>query len=313
MDSEKQQDNDSWSQSWDFVKDLPKIISVWIEKRFGRKVAFIFISLIIVGSFLFIFPGKTGQFISGIKDIKSIWETSPFSSTSPQFSPKPMVSQTPLDEERIKGIVAHPCDGLLVEIISEFKEVEGSEKLIYTDDNDHTVVAAPDSGTFQGVKRYQFDCSLPWIATFSAIPRKEESIGIFLEFEEVFRIIIGDGDRISWKIEKNDSGRKEKWTEVTRRKLSYGKITPNKQITVTLEASYKAGFIYLIFKINYLPEGELNYGWLEYKDILFQPLAINLENSFNQSQKFRIGINDSRFKGRGSEIKFGKFSVKTIR
>ncbi|MBI2039571.1 hypothetical protein HYT18_00685 [Candidatus Microgenomates bacterium] len=314
----KQQHDDVWSKSWDFIGNFPRTISTWIERKTGRKVAFIFVFLIILIACLIIFFIKAGDLIDGVNSVKSlvsmgISNQTPLPINEPEISPSSMASQTPLDEERVKGIVARPCEGIPVEIILEFNDVEGKEKFVYPDPHDLSVVAAPESDTFQAAKRYQFDCSLPWIATFSAIPRKNQSIGIFLEFEEVFRILIGDGDRLTWKVEKNDSGRKEKWAEVTRRKLGDANVTLDKQITVTLEATYKAGFIYLVFKMNYLPEGEVNYRWVEYKDILFKPLAINLEDSFNQAQKFRIGINDYRFKGKGSEVKFGKFSVKTMK
>lgn len=58
-----------------------------------------------------------------------------------------------------------------------------------------------------------------------------------------------------------------------------------------------------------MPELENAY-ILETHNVWFKPQAVNL--SIDGSHGFRIGINDFRFKGSGSQIKLGTFSVKTL-
>ena len=298
MENSKLEEKDAFSQAKQVVNKLPRVVFGSIEKRLGKKIA---IGLAIVCLILFAF--FRSPFFGMISDFFGKEKSKP-SSTEAE------TQKSPLERERVLSISESPCEGMSVDITQEFGDVSGKEKLVKTDEDDPTVVSAPREGNYQGVKRYPFECSLPWIATFSGIPRKESSIGIFLEFEEVFKILIGDGDRINWKVEKNDQGRKGVWTEVIREKLTNGKISVDRQMTIVIEAGLVGRAVKLLFKINYVPEGEENYIWEKHEDIRFQPKAINLET--NPSQKFRIGINDWRFKGQGSEVKLGTFSVKEL-
>lgn len=217
-----------------------------------------------------------------------------------------------LEQEKIKTILEAPCYGIPISITEEiFMDVPGKEKWIPSDENDLTVISAPENVQFQGTKRYPFECQLPWIATISATPRKPESIGLFLEFEETIKIIIGDGDRITWKVEKNDNGRREEWTRVKKEKLTNGKISVDKQFTVVIKTSRNGKYtVDLELSINYIPEGKTDYIWEAHVINNVRPKALNLD--VNASHKFRIGINDWRFKGKGSELKLGTFSVKTL-
>jgi hypothetical protein len=152
---------------------------------------------------------------------------------------------------------------------------------------------------------------LPWVATVSATPRKSESIGLFVEYEGVVKIIVGDGDRATWKVERNDNGRKEEWTRVGKQKWANGKISIDKEFTVSIKALRNRKYdISLELSLNYIPEGNKEYIWESYKIDNIHPEALNLD--VNTSHKFRIGINDWRFKGKGSELKLGNFSVKTL-
>jgi len=297
MENSKFKEKDAFSQAKQVINKLPRVVFGFIERRLGRRMTIFFAVglLLFVG---FIYSPLFGIALDFIKKEKPL----PVEQKTQESS---------LERERVLSISESPCGGMSVDIIQEFSDVSGKEKLVQTDEDDPNVVAAPSDGNYQGVKRYPFECSLPWIATFSAIPRKDSSIGIFLEFEEVFKVLIGDGDRINWKVEKNDQGRKGVWTEVIREKLTKGKISIDRQMTIVIEARFIERAVKLLFKINYVPEGGEYYVWEEHEDIQLQPKAINLET--NPSQKFRIGINDWRFKGQGSEVKLGTFSIKELK
>ena len=219
--------------------------------------------------------------------------------------------ESTLERERVKKISETPCNDIPVSIVEDFVDVQGKEKWVLPDEKDLTVISAPDNGQFQGTKRYPFECELSWIATISATPRKPGSIGLFVEYEDVIKVIIGDGDRTTWKVEKNDNGRREEWKQVNKQKLDNGKISTDKQFTVIIKALRNGKHaIDLELSLNYVPEDKTGYVWEFHKINNVSPKALNLD--VNPFHKFRVGVNDWRFKGKGSELKLGNFSVKTL-
>ena len=68
--------------------------------------------------------------------------------------------------------------------------------------------------------------------------------------------------------------------------------------------------MYIDIKFRYVPEGTNDYIWEERK-INVEAKATDLVGV--PARPFRIGLNDSRYKGTGSEIQFGIFSIKELR
>jgi len=68
--------------------------------------------------------------------------------------------------------------------------------------------------------------------------------------------------------------------------------------------------LYIDIKFRYVPEGTNDYIWEERK-INVEAKATDLVGV--PARPFRIGLNDSRYKGTGSEIQFGIFSIKELR
>lgn len=218
----------------------------------------------------------------------------------------------PLKEAQLSQENIQPCKGKKFNIIQDLDNVQGKEIPFQVDPVDPSVVSASGSANFQVTKRYPFLCDPPWVATFSFTPKKEFSVGVFFEYEDVFKITIGDGDRLTWLLQKNDQGsRRKDWTEVSKEKLVKGKIAIDREVTgeVTMQ-KIEGNQITLKLKLRYQPENSSTYEWVEYIKS-FKPEAADLIG--NPARSVRIGLNDSRFKGEGTEVKFGYFSIRELK
>lgn len=291
-------------------KPINKVLN-WAEMKWGKKGWYIVASFIVLVSLfvgVIIFPTVSkvaGEKISGI--LSGSAQKAPLKG-EPVAVPE-AVQQTPLDDARILGISEKPCSGLSINIMQEMSAVPG-EKPYQADSLDLSVVSASDSAKYQVAKRYPFSCKPPWVATFTFIPLKTQSIGVFFEYEDIFKFLIGNGDRITWVLQKNDQGsRKIDWTEFAKQKLDKGNIATNKEVTIVINLlKIEGNFVVLHIKIRYFPENSNSYEWVEF-DERFNPSSIDL--SADPTRSFRIGINESWFKGTGSEIKFNTFNVKS--
>lgn len=268
---------------------------------------------------VYIIIGLVASFLLGASFLVALganWKTltaeSPKTTVPPEVdsSPPPELPKTPLQNLRGLNSYDKPCKGEPFEVIQQLDDVWGKEKPYPADINDPSVISASESANSQVAKRYPYACKLPWEVKLSFVPLKEQSIGVFIEYEDVFKILLGDGDRQTWKIEKNDSGRKAPWTEILKEKLMRGKISVNKEVTVMLTAKQKGNGVALNFKLRYVPEGTNDYIWEE-RTINIEAKATDLVGI--PSRPFRIGLNDSRYKGGGSEIQFGIFSIKELK
>lgn len=282
----------------------------FIEKKFGHKIAvaiIVAITLVILGICAIAF------FLS----MAANWKT--LSSDEPKQAPFPIPApfdkqgnsrKTPMQD--VKGLESYsnPCNGELFDVVTQLDDVWGNEKPFPADKTDPNVISASGSANAQVTKRYPYSCKPPWEIKLLFVPLKEQSIGVFIEYEDVFKIILGDGDRQTWKIEKNDSGRKNPWTEVIKEKLTNGKISVNKEVTVNIVSKQIGNNLELSISFRYVPEGKNDYIWEERK-VNFEAKATDLVGL--PARPIRIGLNDSRYRGAGSEIQFGIFSIKELR
>ncbi len=232
-------------------------------------------------------------------------------SPTPILPPLSPEIKTPLRDGNVLGVGASPCLGKEFDIIQDLDDVHGGEIPIHPDLSDPSIISASDAANFQVTKKYPFECKPPWTAQFSFTPLGEKSIGVFFEYENVFKVLIGDGDFVTWTLHKNDSGTRGKWTEVSKEKFKNGKLSLKKEVTVYITISKIEGsLLYGELKVSYVPLGKSNYEW-ESHNFILQPLAVDIAS--NPSREFRIGLNDYRYKGLGSTIKMGFFSVREIK
>ena len=221
---------------------------------------------------------------------------------APTQTPEP--TKVPLEEERIKIIAEHPCEGYLVDILQDLDDALGVEKLIAREGK---IVSVPNTKPFQGSKIYPFACRANWIAKLTFTPKSNETVGVFLEWESVFKLLIGDGSMSSWLLEKNDQGRTQSLSRVERGDLSKGPISTDNEVTLTVIVTQEEKWINLSFKLDYVPLGKKDHEYTEVKNLRFKPDGINLlENPF---QKFRIGLNDVQHMGTQSAVILNTFSV----
>lgn len=277
-----------------------------IEKIFGaraKKIVYLFFGSIIMGFII----------TSAIVGFGANWKTwtadatKPNAIPTPVSTPQPEPPKTPLQNVRGLTSYTNPCQGESFEVIQQLDDVWGKEKPFSADVNDPSVISASESANSQVAKKYPYPCKPPWEVKLSFVPLKEQSIGVFIEYEDVFKVLLGDGDRQTWKIEKNDLGRKGPWAEFLKEKLVNGKISMNKEVTIIISSKQKRNSLDLDIKFRYVPEGK--------NDYIREERLVNIEAKATDlvgvpARPFRVGLNDSRFRGTGSEIQFGTFSIK---
>lgn len=282
-----------------------------IERKFGNKLkdAVIIaatVALLIAGGAVFLLSiGADWKTWNSGDSSKQIVSTEP----SPP-NQKDELKKTPLQDVKGLNSFDRACRGDPLEVIQQLDDVSGKEKPFSADNNDPSIVSASESANSQVTKRYSFACKVPWELKLSFVPLKTQSVGVFVEYEDVFKILLGDGDRQTWKLEKNDLGRKSPWTEVLKEKLINGKISVNREVTLIILSKQKGNNLELNIKIRYMPEGKNDYIWEE-RIVNFEAKATDLVGI--PTRPFRIGINDSRYKGSGSEIQFGIFSIREFK
>lgn len=222
----------------------------------------------------------------------------------PHPSPPPTLGESvegPIQKRANDDKWEKQCSGARFDILDDLDGV-GGERFSFPDKyDDH--IASPAGNLYQGLMKTSWRCALPFIATISATPKKTESIGLFLEFENVFKVIVGDGDKRSIKIEKNDGGDRGPWTSFYRRYLTE-ELQTNKEVTLTIKAKIEGGLVRLWVEI--VQPGQAKPVIID--DIpLFIPEGITLETHLKEF--FRVGINDSFYKGEGSWVRLGTLSI----
>jgi hypothetical protein len=220
-------------------------------------------------------------------------------------SPPPTLGESaegPIEKRSNDDRYKNRCAGAKFDILSDDLNEVGGERFLFPDKyDDH--IASPAGRLFQGSKKTNWECGFPFEATISAVPKKESSIGLFLEFGGIFKVILGDGDRRSIKVEKNDRGDRGPWTQVYRTYLP-AEIELNKEIVLTVKAKMEEGKILL--KVEIIHSGRKDPVILIIPP--FRPQGVSLEA--HTKGDFRVGINDYRYQGFGSLVRLDTLSIK---
>jgi hypothetical protein len=167
--------------------------------------------------------------------------------------------------------------------------------------DDH--VASPAGILFQGSKKTSWECNLPLISSVSVIPKSLKSIGLFWEFENIVKVLLGDGDNKSLKIEVNENGDRGPW-KAYKRYLDR-RIEKNKEVILTTKLKVVDSSVVMVVEINQV-------GWsspIIIDDI--PPLKPAFLLNVNMEKKIRVGISDSLYKGLGSLVRLQTLSIKT--
>lgn len=280
----------------DFIQAKKDFEDFLLEKGLGwlpvtwRKPVFIF--LISLGGILFI--------------LSFIQPLLPDLNPTPSSSPLPVLSdeaeseiERKLNEERVK----QKCEGAQFDILKEL-DIIGNERFFKEENG----VSVRETENYQASVKTHWGCKMPFFAQVVAIPVSGPSFGLFFEYENVFKVIVGDGDRITLKVEQNKLGeRKMDWTPVRdekgheRQKLG-NPIEDGEEVTLVVKAKEKEGWVLLRVEIYHS-----RFQSVEIFDYSFLPNAVN--NKTGQKRALRIGINDFRYKGEGSIIDLKILSI----
>ena len=278
----------SWlKRSWLFlVKRLPA--------KYRKPVAYIVAVLLLVGVIGLFFLSRYSE-IQNVKGIRTAEVVTP-SKDSQQES-----LITILEKEQVKN----QCRGAQFDIFSEdYFERVGNERFF----EEKIGVSAKGTEYFQASNKSKWACKLSFIAQLVVVPVSGQSLGLFFEYEDVFRVLVGDGDRVTLKVEQNNlNDRKREWQAVPdkngkeRRKLG-NPIEDGEEVTLIVKAKESEGNIVLHIDVYHS-----KYQSVEKFDYVFSPNAINIQAP--QQRNFRIGLNDFRFEGTGSIIDLKTLSV----
>ena len=200
---------------WDPVLD-------WIGKMIPQKVwpylKWIVIILLIIGVLLPNLNTALQVFINYNKVLSLSTEETP---EKPIISvPKVVEEEGPVerrvyDEKREKR-----CNGAVFDIVKDLEVASDVERLRVVNLDDPEVVTVEGTKNFQGAYQSSFECNLPFVATISATPQGgTKSLGLFFEFRDIFKVLIGDGDMRAVKIQGNNKGERSEWGIISRQYL----------------------------------------------------------------------------------------------
>ncbi|KKQ98207.1 MAG: hypothetical protein UT24_C0014G0021 [Candidatus Woesebacteria bacterium GW2011_GWB1_39_12] len=203
-----------------------------------------------------------------------------------------------------KDRIDNKCKGAQFGIFSDYFEPVGNERFY----KEEVGVSARNTEYYQASYKSNWACNIPFVAQVVAIPLSGQSFGLFFEYEDVFRVLVGDGDRVTLKVEQNKlKDRKSEWQPVLdkdgkeRQKLG-NQIADGEEVTLEIKVKESDGKI--VLHINVYHSKFQN---VEPFDYVFTPNAINIQAP--QPRNFRVGLNDFRFKGTGSVLDLKTLSV----
>lgn len=194
------------------------------------------------------------------------------------------------------------CEGAEFDILGNAFLPVGGER--FTVEEGENTVSVKETGGYQAVVRTPWGCKLPFIARIRVYPKEGPSLGLIFEYEDMFRILIGDGDRKTIKVQQNKWNIRGEWPDVP---------LDNDKLTNTIEDGEEV-LVYVKSKVtNDEVLVEINIYHSKYQSVeTFNAHFIPTGANFNQeeSRRFRIGMNDSFYNGLGSIIRMDTFSIK---
>lgn len=192
------------------------------------------------------------------------------------------------------------CNGAVFDVVKDLEVASEAERLLVINPDDPEVVTAGGTKNFQGAYQSSFECNLPFVATISATPQGgTKSLGLFFEFRDIFKVLIGDGDMRAVKIQGNNKGERGEWGIISRQYLPK-ELEVGKEVLVTVRAKLAGSKIAV--EVDVLRSG------IDRPDVFILP-GFSVSTSTNVPRKFRIGINDYNYRGRGSVLRLTSFSV----
>jgi len=214
-------------------------------------------------------------------------------------TPAPDTTENPIQKRMDDERVDSRCKGGTFYPILDF-DIVGEELFNYIDKQEQTI-SVEGLEKYQAEVRTQWECPMPFKVVLRFKSLGDESVGVFIEYQDIFKFIIGDGDKRTLRLKENDTGLRTDWRQVFEERLDFD-IKKNEETILTLYAKEEGDEIVVKIIVQYASNEKPQ----EYL-ARFNPSKV-ITNS-NQQRKFRLGINDWRYKGLGSKIQFDIFSV----
>lgn len=222
--------------------------------------------------------------------------------------------ELPNERRNMDVQINNQCDGaIFYSPINDFKPYNRLEIFNHPDSGDLDIVNVDGTRYSQASVVSSFGCPLPLVATASATLIRGKSMGFFLEFENVIKVIIGDGDRrfIDLKVNRSGkrSGENSGWVSIFDESGS-GRPKLSQEIEWGTEVN-------LVVSVRSLG-GDLEVGVQVYRNSSAEPIEFvkRITPNFNPrlpvTKKFILGVNESKYHGKESDIKMGSFSVKSL-
>ncbi len=222
--------------------------------------------------------------------------------------PKKVESPTPapvLRDDFSLDRVNNKCRGAVFDILGGDLIPVGGERF-YTEDQGYSTKSTKN---YQAAKETKWPCSLPFSATVVSIPISGPSFGLYVEYLDMFKVLIGDGDRKTIRVEENKwNSRKDSWPQIrdlenNKRPTLVNPIEDGEEVTLTIKAKAINGKILLHIDVFHS-----KFQSHEPFDFEIVPNGVNFQT--DQPRPFRVGINDSRYKGYGSILDLKTLSIK---
>jgi hypothetical protein len=172
------------------------------------------------------------------------------------------------------------------------------------DTGDPISYAAQQGSSFQSLMLYKVQCPLPLIATASAEMQSKNSLGLIFEYDNVFQVIIGDGDTrsIRYKVHSEEK-RQIGWNyvygqdgnKITHWLPNGQKIVPGSEVGLTVQARIVGnGEIEIKVSLSYKPVNG------DYTGVSFPAVQLKTykyDTVQNIGRPIRVGLNDFSFEG----------------
>ncbi len=195
-----------------------------------------------------------------------------------------------------------------------------SMRVIETDSDtgDPVSYGVQKNESYQSLMVYKVRCPLPLVATVSAEMQSQNSLGLIFEYDNIFQVIVGDGDtrsirykvhnqekrQLGWEYVYGNDGKKiTHWLPVNQ------KIAPGSEIGLTVEVKVISNQeIQVEIGLSYMPMRGF------YTSVDFPPVMVQTykyDTAQNIGRFIRVGLNDFSFEGNEAIIAPLHFSVRS--
>lgn len=243
----------------------------------------------------------------------------------PEPTPPPRIQEKPIFPETSDQVIAMqtattPCNTSNNFEPTIWKKTDSFRVATRNQDTgEPEYLAAKTEPPYQSQMIYPFACPLPFITIISVKIKSKGSIGLHYEYDGVFQVILGDGDRRAIRYKRDTEGtRKSGWEYIRQEPKEGGKIITHwlpreievgSQVDLTIKAEAEQDSLKITVSVDYKAEESNKYKGVGFDPVIFSVKSFNTQKNIGKFS--RVGINDEKFKGQQSQVSFLRFSIKS--